>query len=68
MKLSEFIKCKEISVADMARDLNKQHCVVRRWVIGTKIPTAENMQKIIAYTGGEVTPNDFFNIDENKGA
>ena len=66
MKLQKFLQKKNKRPADMARDLGLKHCVVLRWVKGLRVPTPENMQKIFAYTGGEVTPNDFFNINDNE--
>lgn len=66
MKLQEYLEHKKKKIADMARDFGVAHCVVRVWVTGERIPTPENMQKIFAYTGGEVTPNDFFNINDNE--
>jgi len=66
MKLKEYLQTKKKSIADMARDFDVAHCVVRVWATGERMPTPENMQKIFAYTGGEVTPNDFYNIDETK--
>ena len=50
----------------MAKDFDVEHCVVRRWVFGECVPSPENMQKIFAYTGGKVAPNDFYNINENE--
>lgn len=60
MTLSEWLKKENKRVADMARDLDIAHPVVLRWFNGTRIPTKENMAKIIAYTNGEVQPNDFY--------
>jgi len=61
MTLLEWLKKENKRVADMARDLDIAHPVVLRWSKGSRIPTKENMQKIIAYTNGEVQPNDFYN-------
>lgn len=49
------------TIADVARDFGVKHGVVRRWALGLAIPQARFMQKIIAYTNGEVQPNDFYN-------
>ena len=67
MRLQEFLDSKKKKIADMARDLGVAHCVVRVWVTGERIPTPDNMQKIFAYTNGEVTPNDFYDINEKEG-
>lgn len=66
MRLQEYLKNNNKRVADMAKDFDVEHCVVRRWVFGECVPSPENMQKIFAYTGGEVAPNDFYNINENE--
>lgn len=66
MKLQEYLDKENKKVSDMARDFDMAHTIVLRWVKGVRVPTPENMQKIFAYTGGEVTPNDFYNIDETK--
>ncbi len=66
MKLQEYLDKEHKKVSDVARDLNLPHTIVLRWVKGARVPRPENMQKIFAYTGGEVTPNDFFNINDNE--
>lgn len=66
MKLKQWLKREKKTVADMANDLEITHCVARCWAVGDRMPTIENMQKIFAYTGGEVTPNDFYNINETE--
>ena len=66
MKLQTYLKKHNKRTADMARDFCLKHCIVRRWVKGLCVPTVENMQKIFAYTNGEVTPNDFYDINEKE--
>ena len=66
MELNEYLKSKNKNVADFARDFQVKHSVALRWVRGSRIPAKENMQKIFAYTNGAVTPNDFFNINEDE--
>lgn len=66
MKLKEYLKKKHKTVADMARDLGIIHSVVLRWFNDERIPSLENMAKIVAYTKGEVTANDFYGIEEKK--
>ena len=62
MTLLEWLKKENKKVADMAGDMNLSHPVVLRWSNGERIPTKENMQKIIVYTNGEVQPNDFYEV------
>lgn len=63
-KFKQWIEKNNKTVADVARDLELTHCVVRTWVEGIRIPTKDNMQKIIAYTKGEVQPNDFYEVQK----
>lgn len=66
MKLKEWLEKEHKTMADMARDLELEHPVVRAWAIGQKIPRPETMAKIVAYTKGEVTANDFYGIEEKE--
>lgn len=63
MKLKEFLEKENKTMAEMARDLNFSHTAVRLWVEGRRCPRTEQMQKIVAYTKGEVTANDFYNVE-----
>lgn len=63
MKLKDWLSKENKTVADMARDLEIVHSVVLRWSANERIPTPENMQKIVEYTKGEVTANDFYNVE-----
>lgn len=66
MKLQEYLDKENKKTSDVARDFNLPHTIVLRWVKGVRIPRPENMQKIFAYTNGEVAPNDFYNINDNE--
>lgn len=66
MTLSEYLDKTKQRISTIARALGVRHCVARWWVVGVAIPSKENMQKIFTYTGGEVTPNDFYNINTNQ--
>ena len=63
MQLAEYLEKKKQRISTLARALDVRHCVARWWVVGAAIPSKENMQKIFVYTNGEVTPNDFYNIN-----
>lgn len=63
MKLGEYLNKNNQKPADLARAFGVVHCMARRWCNGEAIPNKEYMQKIFEYTSGEVTPNDFFNIN-----
>lgn len=60
MRFSEFLKINKITQETVAKDLNTSQATVSRWVRGDFIPRNNVMQKIIAYTNGEVQPNDFY--------
>lgn len=46
----------------VAADLGVAQVNVCYWENGERLPRAEAMQKIIAYTNGEVQPNDFYEV------
>ena len=66
MKLKNFLDKKSISIQQMATDLELPYEYIRRYVNENKIPRPETMAKIVAYTKGEVTANDFYGIEEKK--
>lgn len=66
MKLKDWLKKENKRIADMARDLELAHPIVRDWVVGEKKPCAGNMKRVFIYTKGEVTANDFYGIEEKK--
>ena len=61
-KLQNFLETHNLKVADLAKALSVRHTVALRWANGDRIPTKENMQRIVAYTGGAVMPNDFYDL------
>lgn len=50
----------------MANDLELPYEYIRRYVNENKIPRPETMAKIVAYTKGAVTANDFYGIEEKS--
>lgn len=66
MKLIRFLKNNKLRISNLARVCGVRHCVARRWVLGENKPSPENMAKIVAYTKGEVTANDFYGIEEKS--
>lgn len=64
--LQEYLKYHNKRVADLARDFNVVHCVARRWVNGEVIPNRQTIEKIYEWSGRQVEPNDFFNINETE--
>lgn len=64
--LQTYLEKNNKRVADLARYLDVRHCVARRWVLGEAIPNKETVQKIYEWSGGQVEPNDFYNINETE--
>lgn len=60
MNLSEYRKKENKTQEQLASELGVAQSNIASWENGSRIPTKENMQKIIAYTNGEVQPNDFY--------
>lgn len=65
MKLKKFLDKENISIQQMATDLDLPYEYIRRYANENKVPRSETMAKIVAYTKGEVTANDFYGIEEN---
>lgn len=59
MKLSDFIKKKNLRVSEVARQLGIPYEYVRRYLLGT-IPSRKKMNRIVEWSCGEVSPNDFY--------
>ena len=62
MNFNEYLKNKEITLMQAAKDLGLPYEYIRRYAKGLIIPNKENMQKIVTYTSGEVQPNDFYGV------
>lgn len=60
MKLLAFRKSKNMTQVELAKELGVNQSNITDWENGVKIPRVEFMQKIVAYTNGEVQPNDFY--------
>lgn len=63
MKLGVWLKQEELSFAEFGRRLGCSGEAVRRYAEGIRIPDREAMPKIVSETSGDVTANDFFDID-----
>lgn len=66
MTLQEYLEKNKIGICEMAKQTGFTQPCCSMWAAGQRIPSRENMQKIFAYTNGEVTPNDFYSINENE--
>ena len=66
MLLNDYLEQNDPSFSETARALGVAHAtVVRRWCLPAGnserlIPKRANMDKIVAFTGGKVMPNDFY--------
>jgi transcriptional regulator with XRE-family HTH domain len=63
MRLVEYRKKQNKTQKEMADFFEVSLDVYCSWEYLKRIPTKENMQKIIEYTKGEVTANDFYNVE-----
>lgn len=64
MKLKDWRKKENKNQDKVAEDLKVDQSSVCCWEQGKKLPDKENMQKIVAYTNGEVQPNDFYEVEQ----
>lgn len=66
MRFGQYLHDNRISVADAAKALGMLHETVRRYARGERIPRNKAMAAIAEWTEGEVTADDFYEIDESK--
>lgn len=62
MKLRDWLAKEGISPTEFARRLKKPQATIARYVNGDRVPERETMADIAKETGGEVMPNDFYDI------
>ena len=60
MTLEEYRKKENNTQTEVADALGVRQGIVSAWELGNRTPSSTNMAKIIAYTNGEVQPNDFY--------
>ena len=53
---------RRISDGDFAAMVKRDRTTVLRWRHGASFPDRNDLARIIAVTGGKVTPNDFLRI------
>lgn len=63
MKLKDYIEEENKTIQQVADDLGLPYEYVRRYAKENIIPSRETMQKIVVYTGGKVTANDFYDVE-----
>lgn len=62
MKLTDFLRTEGMTVSDFARAISVSPQSVSRYAMNQRIPDREIMNRITAATKGQVTANDFYNI------
>ena len=67
MKLKSYIIAHEISLSEMARQLQTSPQNVHFWAEGLRIPREDFMRRIFRLTDGLVQPNDFYDLPALQG-
>ena len=67
MRLTDWLAEQERSPKTFAERIGTSEAAVRRYMCGSRIPIQGVMQRIFEATGGDVTPNDFYNLDKGVG-
>ncbi len=62
MKLTVYLKSKNLTSAEFARRIGRSRSCVLRWTKGQRRPDALAMAAIQRETAGQVTPNDFHDL------
>lgn len=67
MRLAAYLKREGCSYTEFARRIGTRHGrTVERYAKGLQRPHAEMMRRIVVETGGDVTPNDFFDLGPSE--
>jgi plasmid maintenance system antidote protein VapI len=64
MQLSEYLSINSLTATAFAQKIGRHKSTVTRMIKGNVRPDQETMQRILAVTDNQVTPNDFFGIGE----
>ncbi len=64
MKLKKYMEQKNISIEKAALELGFAYENVRRYAAGLVVPRPDRMKKILTWSKGKVTPNDFYTEKE----
>jgi len=62
MKLAKYIEKQALTLKQAADELELTYEDVRRYCAGIVIPRQDKMAKIVKWSGGEVQPNDFYEV------
>lgn len=63
MNFRSWLEREGVSFSEMGQRIERTGEAVRRYATGERIPDRETMPKIVRETRGEVTANDFFDIE-----
>jgi transcriptional regulator with XRE-family HTH domain len=66
MKLGEWLSRKGMSQQAFAETIGVSQGAVARFVLGTRRPTKQTVEKIDEVTNGEVSPIDFYNVPRRE--
>lgn len=66
MKLKEYRKKEHLTQMEVAKALGVRQGIISAWELGNRTPSSTCMKKIIAYTNGEVQPNDFYGVSNEE--
>jgi len=58
MGLREYIRLRELTLAEFAAQLGRSETTVVRWLNGTRKPRHDDMLEVYRVTEGAVTPDD----------
>lgn len=64
MKLKAWLERENLTHGEFAERIDRTAESVRRYASGERIPDRDTMPRIVRETGGAVTANDFFDLDE----
>lgn len=62
MRFSDFITQSGKTQSQVAEELGTSQANVSRWSSGESLPEATLIKKIYDWSGGEVQPNDFYEV------
>lgn len=66
MKLSAYLKERELTASEFASRIDRSISTVTRAARGEVMPDPETMRRIATETGGAVQPNDWYDIPTSK--
>ncbi|UNY40590.1 XRE family transcriptional regulator [Pararheinheimera phage vB_PsoM_KLER1-1] len=59
MKIADYIEEQRFKLFEVCEQLGVDHSTLWRWMNGKTPPSKENLTKIMKWSDGKVTPNDF---------